>query len=989
MKAILKQLLLTAVITGEAGIHPSYGQCTLFSEGFASAFGSQFTSTGLGGSAWAFTGSCAASNLSGHSAPGSVIFQGTTVPCQFGNSTSTVSGNLNSPGINISASGTTTLNFNYYLLNECTGTCPNDKLSVSISTNGGSTYTPIMDSYSVGGLAPTAGSWVAKSYNLSAYGGQNIMIRFSFNSVNGTANAFDGVYLDDITVTATAGPAMPSSISGNAWACMNTSATYSISPVTAASTYTWSVPAGASITAGQGTTSVSVAFGTTSGNVSVAAVNACGASTAQTLSVSVSVPSLSASAASTSICEGDTAQLYAYSNLQGDNFVESFDPTIVSQWTAITGGNASSTCGSVNGNALYFDGTGTRAATTDLLNAVGGGVVNFYLKIASGTSPCEDADAGENIVLEYSINGGAAWTNLNTYVTTLYSTFTSLSESIPVAAQTPNTIFRWRQLSHSGSGFDNWVMDDVNIVLSSSSAYNWAPSAHVSNPAISNPQAWPTVTTTYTVTTSGSCGSVSDEVTITVNPTVQGANAGSDKTICEGWNAVLNGSSTGGTDYLWSTGQTTSSISVSPSVSSTYTLVVSNSSGCSQSDEVMVAVNSAATANAGPDPAICSGQTILLNGNGNGSYSWSPQTGLTCPTCASTGANPAATTTYTLTATNNCGSVSDEVTVTVGMATANSGNDVTICPNGSTLLNGAGNGSYSWSPAAGLSCTTCANPVASPSATTTYTLIATGNCGSASDEVVVTVDPSATANANAGSDATICSNASTILNGVGSGSFNWVPAAGLSCTTCANPVASPTTTTTYTLMVTSTCGNASDEVKVTLDSSATVTANAGNDVTICANDSTVLNAAGNGTYSWSPATGLSCTGCANPVASPTTTTTYTLMVTSSCGNASDEALVTVDPCVTGMTGSLHEEEINIAPNPGAGLFVLTTSETIYGELNIQIMNIQGELIYRAEQTMQSKESIKVDISDASAGIYFLKLTTGNRTMMRKIVISNQ
>jgi len=54
--------------------------------------------------------------------------------------------------------------------------------------------------------------------------------------------------------------------------------------------------------------------------------------------------------------------------------------------------------------------------------------------------------------------------------------------------------------------------------------------------------------------------------------------------------------------------------------------------------------------------------------------------------------------------------------------------------------------------------------------------------------------------------------------------------------------------------------------------------NAGADQTICNGASAFLNASGGVNYRWSPATGLSNANIANPVATPTTTTTYTVSV---------------------------------------------------------------------------------------------------------------
>jgi uncharacterized protein (TIGR02145 family) len=72
-------------------------------------------------------------------------------------------------------------------------------------------------------------------------------------------------------------PAAPGAISGNTNVAANaTGVVYSISPVTDATGYTWTVPTGAAITSGQGTTAIIVDFGTTGGDVSVRSENSCG-----------------------------------------------------------------------------------------------------------------------------------------------------------------------------------------------------------------------------------------------------------------------------------------------------------------------------------------------------------------------------------------------------------------------------------------------------------------------------------------------------------------------------------------------------------------------------------------------------------------------------------------------------------------------------------------------------------------------------------------
>jgi hypothetical protein len=83
-------------------------------------------------------------------------------------------------------------------------------------------------------------------------------------------------------------PLTPGTISGTSSICANQAGvSYSIASVAGASTYNWTVPTGATIASGQGTTSITVNFGTSGGSVRVRAGNACGNSSYRTLTVSV------------------------------------------------------------------------------------------------------------------------------------------------------------------------------------------------------------------------------------------------------------------------------------------------------------------------------------------------------------------------------------------------------------------------------------------------------------------------------------------------------------------------------------------------------------------------------------------------------------------------------------------------------------------------------------------------------------------------------
>ncbi len=137
--------------------------------------------------------------------------------------------------------------------------------------------------------------------------------------------------------------------------------------------------------------------------------------------------------------------------------------------------------------------------------------------------------------------------------------------------------------------------------------------------------------------------------------------------------------------------------------------------------------------------------------------------------------------------------------------------------------------------------------------------------------------------------------------------YSWSPATGLSNADIAQPTASPTATTTYTLTVhDSLAQSATDSGTVTVASA--VVAEAGPDRTIASGGSTTLEGSASGgvgpyTYSWSPATGLSNPNIAQPTASPTATTTYTLTVHDSLAqSATDSATVTVASAVVADAG---------------------------------------------------------------------------------------
>jgi hypothetical protein len=157
----------------------------------------------------------------------------------------------------------------------------------------------------------------------SGQGTTNLNITYGTNSgsVSVTAdNACGSSTAETLSITVDVVPAQPGTISGNATLCSGTTHTYSISAVSGATGYTWSVPSGATINSGQGTTSINVTFGTNSGSISVTANNACGNSTARTKSVTVNAyPNNGITQSDITLTAIETGATYRWLDCNNDN----------------------------------------------------------------------------------------------------------------------------------------------------------------------------------------------------------------------------------------------------------------------------------------------------------------------------------------------------------------------------------------------------------------------------------------------------------------------------------------------------------------------------------------------------------------------------------------------------------------------------------------------------------------------------------------------
>jgi len=274
------------------------------------------------------------------------------------------------------------------------------------------------------------------------------------------------------------------------------------------------------------------------------------------INYSYSQCSVTAYAESEAITCGECTNLSAFGNagtfVLNNNFN---DGTPGPGWNATVAATFTNPCGpgsSPNDSIHMWMGDATpepRTLTSVAFDLTLGGSICFDLRYATQgeVSPCEGVDLpDEGVHLQYSTDGGTTWIDIHYfdpnggYDPTMTS-WNNYCFSIPVAAQTTNTMIRWWQNSTSGSEYDHWGIDNVQVGLNDPSYYYvWT---HDGYQGQQNPTpVCPTTNTTYTVLlTNGTTDTCSGNVgVIVINPDIN-VSAESDITICEGTCTDING----------------------------------------------------------------------------------------------------------------------------------------------------------------------------------------------------------------------------------------------------------------------------------------------------------------------------------------------------------------------------------------------------------------------------------------------------------------
>ena len=493
---------------------------------------------------------------------------------------------------------------------------------------------------------------------------------------------------------------------------------YAIAPVANATAYTWTIPAGATLLSGQGSTSINVDWGTAaSGQICVSADNNCGSSAPVCFDITIDdVPTSPTAPADVTICAG----------LQNDSYSVA-DVTSATSYTWTVPGSASIT-----------DGQGTTSIDIDWSNAAVDGQICVSADNNCGMSP--------QVCFDVTV------------------------EDVPAAAVPPSDATICFGLQN-----DTYTIAPVT----DASDYDWTvpTGANITSGqgSTSIDIDWGTATSGQVcITTSNNCGDGPEACfDVTIDLTPQAPVPPADATICEGLSndTYTIGAVPGATSYNWTiptgaditTGQGSTSIDIDWGTATSGQVCVTATNDCGDSPQACfdVTIDEVPVAPTPPaDDAVCdgeSGQYSIVAVSGATAYTWTVPAGATIDNGQGTTSidvdfGAASSGQICVTADNNCGSSAPacfNITINAFPA-ATFSVDSPICTDGSSLVTytgaaGAG-ATYNWNFNGGVDNTgaTGAGPYSIEWATAgTYTISLTveeNACTSSQETQTVTVE---------------------------------------------------------------------------------------------------------------------------------------------------------------------------------------------------------------------------------------------------------
>lgn len=433
-------------------------------------------------------------------------------------------------------------------------------------------------------------------------------------------------------------------------------------------------------------------------------------------------------------------------------------------------------------------------------------------------------------------------------------------------------------------------------------------------------------------------------------------------------------------NYIWSNTATTSSISVTTSVNTTFWVKDPNNCVADSFRFVVAVVPPSVNFNYSAGP-YCNGSPVFFSdasSNSPTSWSWSvtPSAGviITTPTSQNPSITFGNSGTYTVAhQSSNSGGpgspLSKTITISPSPSITTVSNPTTgvICLSSSITFSSSGASTYTWS--GGITNTVPFTPTASGSYTVTG-IAANGCTNTAVRSITVNPLPIVSSIANPTS-AIICNGSSIILSGTGASTYTW--SGGIT-----DAVAfTPTSSATYTVTGTNINGCQNTAIRsITVNPLPVISASTSNSI-ICTGQSATLTASGASTYSWSTSSTT-----ATISVTPSITTTYSVSGVNA-NNCLNSTVLTqsVSACTGLQQIALNNGAINIYPNPNNGIFNIDFSGM--DNLEVEIYNSSNKLVFSG--TLHSGFN-KIDLKTGT-GIYYYNIIDKNTIISKgKLII---
>jgi gliding motility-associated-like protein len=416
-------------------------------------------------------------------------------------------------------------------------------------------------------------------------------------------------------------------------------------------------------------------------------------------------------------------------------------------------------------------------------------------------------------------------------------------------------------------------------------------------------------------------------------------------------------------NYQWSFGDGTKSNEVSPFHNYTapgiypVQLIVTTTAGCTDtSKNSFVKVVKSPELEVSVPVAICLNQTAQFTasvkdtsmvrwnwsfGNGASSISASP------PAQVYTSAGSFAVST-SVTNSSGCTTTKRNAQKVNALPNVSAGIDSAICLGATITLHASGADSYVWSSNSSLSCSTCSSPVAKPVDAVVYYSVtgtdAATSCQKTDSVQIKVVQPfKITITAND----TLCVGGSVKLFVSGADTYNWTPAASLNDPVSSTPIASPRTTTTYTVTGHDYLNCFTDVATFPITVYPIPVFDIIEDnITIAIGSSAVIKTKSSADvikWQWFPTTGLSCSNCTEPISTPSNTIVYKATATNQ-GGCKAEDRITIN--VFCNNGNLFIPNTFSPNNDGSNDIFYPRGKGISGVKSLQIFNRWGSIVFQ-------------------------------------------